>query len=131
MARSRTTDEFTKPTSTIIGRGFTIETARFTCEDSESMRVDGTILGDIEVKDVVNVSDTGVVDGNIIAGFVRIAGRVTGNIHCNNALHLTSTANVLGDVNAASLIIDGGAVLLGRCQTKPSAEGEQMKLTGS
>ena len=131
MPRSRTIDEFTKPTSTIIGKGFTIKAARFVCEDSESMRVDGTILGDIDIDGVVTVGDSGMVDGNINAGSVRIAGRVTGNVQCGYALHLTATANVVGDVIASSLIIDDGAVLLGRCQTNIQMDSEQMKLLGS
>lgn len=131
MPRSRTIDEFTKPTSTVIGKGFTVQTARFTCEEAESMRVDGTILGDIDIAGVVTVSDTGFVDGNICAGSVRVAGRVTGNVQCGYALHLTSTANVLGDVSASSLIIDDGAVLLGRCQTNMQGDNGQIRLLGS
>jgi len=129
MARSRTIDEFTKPTATVIGKGFTIEAARFTCEDSESMRIEGTIIGDIEIEGVLIISDSGYVDGNISASSVRIAGRVAGNVQCYHALHLTSTANVIGDVGTSSLIIDDGAILLGRCKTSMAMDAEQVKLT--
>lgn len=128
MARSRTTDEFTKPTGTIIGKGFSIRAAHFTCEDDESIRIDGEVIGDIEIGGVLIISESGYVDGSIAASFVRVAGRVTGNIHCRNALHLAATADVLGDVRATSLIIDDGAVLLGRCQTNLAIEGDGAKL---
>ena len=131
MARSRTIDEFTKPTGTIIGKGFTIKAAHFTCEDHESIRIDGTVVGDIDIDGVLIISETGYVDGNINAGFVRVAGRVTGNVYCRNALHLASTADVMGDVRATSLIIDDGAVLLGRCQTNVAVESESAKLVQS
>jgi len=117
MPRSRSIDEFTKPTGTIIGKGFTIQAARFSCGDDESMRIDGTVIGNIDIDGVINVSDSGFVDGNINAGSVRVAGRVNGNIECSYALHLASTADVVGDILTAALIVDDGAILVGRCNT--------------
>ena len=110
-------DEFTKPTGTVIGKGFTIHAARFACADSESMRIDGTVIGNVDIDGVLNLSDSGRVDGNIDAASARIAGRVYGDINCRNVLHLTSTADVTGDIVTTTLIVDDGAVITGRCQT--------------
>jgi len=129
MARSRTIDEFTKPTGTIVGKGFTIEAARFVCNEAEAMRVDGTIIGNIEIDGVLNISDSGHVDGHVNAGSVRVAGRVTGNINCSNALHLASTADVKGDVLTTTLIVDDGAVMLGRYRTNLPIEDTALNLT--
>ena len=115
-------DEFTKPTSTVIGKGFTIQAARFTCAESESMRIDGTVQGDIEIDGLINISDTGRVDGNIIAGSARIAGRVFGNINCRNTVHLATTADVTGDVLTTTLIVDEGAIFSGCFKTHISVE---------
>jgi len=117
MARNRSQDEFTRPIGTVIGKGFTIHAARFTCTDTESMQVDGTVLGDVEIDGVLNLSESGRIDGNVICGSTRIAGRVSGNIHCRNALHLAATADVTGDIATATLIIDDGAIFMGLCQT--------------
>ena len=122
MARSRTIDEFTKPTNTVIGSGFTISAAQFSCSDAESMRVDGTVVGNIAIDGVLIVSETGYVDGDIEASSVRIAGRVTGNIICRNALHFTSTADVTGNVCAPAFIVDDGAIIMGLCQTNVSLD---------
>ncbi|MCL2577346.1 MAG: polymer-forming cytoskeletal protein [Defluviitaleaceae bacterium] len=117
MARSRTQDDFIQPTSTVIGLGATIHAARFTCAESESMRIDGTLVGDIEIEGLLNISETGRVDGNISAGSARIAGRIFGNVQCRNAIHLAATADVTGDVLTATLIVDEGAIITGRFQT--------------
>ena len=124
MAR-RTQDEFTQPTGTVIGNGFTIEAARFTCADSEAMRIDGTVIGDVEIDGVLNISETGRVDGNVTAGSTRVAGCIFGNVHCRNALHLASTADITGDIVTSTLIVDEGAVFIGRCQTnaQPNLHG--------
>ena len=122
MPRSRTADEFTRPTGTVIGKGFTIHAARFTCADSESMRIDGTVIGDIEIDGVLYLSETGRVDGNIDSDSSRVAGRVFGHINCRNVLHLASTADVNGDITTTALIIDDGAGFAGRCQTTLPSE---------
>ncbi|MCL1878669.1 MAG: polymer-forming cytoskeletal protein [Defluviitaleaceae bacterium] len=110
-------DEFNKPTSTVIGNGFTIHAARLTCSENESMRVDGTIIGDIEIEGLVSVSETGRVDGNISSGSARVAGQVFGNVECRNTIHLAATADVSGNVITSTLIVDDGAIFTGRCQT--------------
>jgi len=82
------------------------------------MRVDGNVIGNIDISGVLNLSDTGFVDGDVYVGSARIAGRVLGNIQCKTALHLTSTAEVMGDILTGSIIIDDGVVLHGFCQTQ-------------
>ena len=117
MARSRTTDRFDLPTSTVIGAGFTIQAAKLSGNDSGSMRIDGDVIGNIEINGVLNLSDTGFIDGDVEADSARIAGRVLGNIRCKSTLHLASTAEVMGDILTGTLIIDDGVVFHGLCQT--------------
>ena len=114
---ARTQDDFSKPTSTVIGKGFVVQAARFTCSEPESMRIDGTVQGDIEIEGLINISETGRVDGNITAGSARVAGRIFGNVQCRNTLHLASTADVSGDVLTSKIIVDEGAIFAGSCQT--------------
>jgi cytoskeletal protein CcmA (bactofilin family) len=121
MPNVRAQDEFIKPTGTVIGRGFTIHAARFTCADYESMRIDGTVIGDIIIDGVINLSETGVIDGNINAGSARVAGRVVGNITCRNVLHLAGTCEVIGDVETTTFIVDDGAAFSGLCSTNLEA----------
>ena len=117
MSRSRTTNRFDMPTNTVIGEGFTIHAARLSGEDNGSMRVDGNVIGNIEINGVLNLSETGFVDGDVVVDSARIAGRVLGNIHCKTALHLASTAEIMGDVLTGTLIVDDGVVFHGLCQT--------------
>jgi cytoskeletal protein CcmA (bactofilin family) len=122
MARGNINDEFTKPTGTVIGKGYTIHAARFACSDSESMKIDGTVIGNIEIDGVILLSESGRVDGNISANSCNIAGRVSGNIACRYALKLAPTADVTGDILTTVLVVDDGAIFLGRCQTHVADE---------
>ncbi|MCL2456570.1 MAG: polymer-forming cytoskeletal protein [Defluviitaleaceae bacterium] len=127
MARAQ--DEFLQPTNTVIGAGFTIQAAKFSCAEAESMRIDGTVKGDIEIEGLLNISETGRVDGNVSAGSARVAGRIFGNVNCRNTLHLATTADVTGDVLTSAIIVDEGAVFTGCCQTHIPAAEEPPKLT--
>ena len=110
-------DQFTQLTGTVIGQGFTVQAAHLGGSESESMRIDGRVVGSVGIG-VLHLSDTGVIDGDVLAISARIAGRVTGNIECSSTLHLASTAYVEGDVLTSRLIVDGGAVIRGYCQTQ-------------
>ena len=121
MAKNRNVQsDFNMPTGTIIGHGFTIEATRIVGTDAESMRVDGIVNGDIVIEGVLNLSETGRVEGNIQASSARVAGLVQGNINCRAVLHLAATAEIAGDILTDILIIDKGAIIHGRCQTQQS-----------
>ena len=117
MSRNRTADRLDMPTGTVIGAGFTIHAARLSGADSGSMRIDGNVIGNIEINGVLNLGETGFVDGDVVADSARVAGRVLGNVHCKTVLHLASTAEVMGDVLTGTLIVDDGVVFHGLCQT--------------
>ena len=125
MPRAKTQDTFTKPTGTVIGKGFTIHATKLIGTNAEAIRIDGTVIGVVDIDGVLNLSDSGYIEGDIKASSARIAGKVIGNVCCNSALHLASTAEVEGDVLTASLIVDDGAVLHGRCQTHVESEASQ------
>jgi cytoskeletal protein CcmA (bactofilin family) len=113
----RPKDELTKPTGTVIGQGFTVQAVKLTGTDP--IRVDGVILGNIDLDSPLHLSETGVVEGDILASTARIAGQVMGNITCQTMLHLANTAIVTGDITADTIVVDQGAVLHGVCQTRP------------
>jgi cytoskeletal protein CcmA (bactofilin family) len=116
---SRAKDELTKPTGTVIGAGFTIQAVKLTGTDP--IRVDGVIVGNVDLDSPLHLSESGVVEGDVIASTARIAGQVQGNITCQSLLHLANTAVVAGDIAADTIIIDQGAVLHGMCHTRQIA----------
>ena len=77
---------------------------------ADSVRVDGTLKGNINIDDECTVGQTGSVIGNISASSVIVAGNVVGDINSDGLVHLTSTAKVVGNVDAMNIIIDEGAV---------------------
>lgn len=111
--------------STVITDGVTL-TGRLCGEGS--LQIEGTVEGEIELEGSVSISATGLVKGPITAGIVRVAGRAEGNIVAREHLRLEKTGQIQGDVSTASLVVEDGGSLNGRCtMLKPPAPGDDLE----
>jgi cytoskeletal protein CcmA (bactofilin family) len=98
---------------------------------SESVRIDGTFLGDVELDGSLILGETGTIEGKVRGKYIIVAGQIRGNIECEGVLHISSSARVNGDITAASIIVDEGGQLNGRHQvgevpTMISAESQPL-----
>jgi len=105
------TQELNAP-NTVIGEGMYLEAVRMTGQ--ESVRIDGIYKGSIEIDGSLVLGDSGSVTGDVQASYFLVAGEMQGNIKCHTQLHFASTARVMGDVHAQSLIVDEGSQVTGR-----------------
>ena len=116
--------------NTVIGEGMSIEAIRMSGQ--ESVRIDGTYKGNLELDGSLVLGDSGVIVGNVEASYFLVAGEITGNIKCHTQLHFASTAKVIGDIEAQSLIVDEGSQVTGRYRVgepkSPATRGEKVKL---
>jgi len=87
---------------------------------SGSLRVAGEVVGKIQAKGDVFVSENGKVQGNIFADRVVVAGEVEGNIKSRNGLEITKTGRVDGEVVCDKLLIEEGSVYQGRVKVQHS-----------
>ncbi|MCL2420772.1 MAG: polymer-forming cytoskeletal protein [Defluviitaleaceae bacterium] len=100
--------------NTIIGNGTTLEAALLT--GKESIRIDGTFYGNVDLEGNLILGDTGVIEGNVHAKYIIAAGQIKGNVECDTVLHVASTALINGDIRARSIIVDDGGQLNGSYQ---------------
>ena len=98
--------------STIIGRELYLEAA--VMSGAESVRIEGTYKGLINISGPLVLGEEGSIAGDIQALNCVIAGEVNGNIDCEGALHFTKSSKVTGDVNAISLVVEAGSQVIGR-----------------
>jgi len=98
---------------TVIGKGIYLEAIRMTGQ--ESIRIDGTFKGEIDIDSSLVLGDTGNIIGDVNANYFLVAGQVDGSINCNTQLHVASSAKVVGDIQTPSLVVDEGCQLFGRC----------------
>ncbi len=83
---------------------------------STSLRLDGKLTGDIiSSEGLLIISETGVVDGNISAGTIMIAGKVYGNISATRKVELFSGSEVIGNIKAPKFRMEDDVKFEGEC----------------
>jgi cytoskeletal protein CcmA (bactofilin family) len=80
-----------------------------------SIRIDGRVMGDVMASQNVSIGATGDVNGNISAKNVTIGGKSTGSIVAQEKLVFESSAAVRGEIRAAKLVVNEGALYDGQC----------------
>lgn len=79
------------------------------------IRIDGTVVGNIDCKGKVIVGPTGNINGNIICANAEIIGSMQGNLKVNDTLTIQATGKVNGDIETATLVIEPKAIFCGTC----------------
>ncbi len=100
----------------VLAKGLQIEGTLFS---KGSLRIDGKVEGKVESDGDVMVGQNGVLNAEVRAVNVTIAGDVTGNVKCTHRLELLSSGRLRGDVTVGSLVVSEGATFLGVSQMKP------------
>lgn len=80
-----------------------------------SVRIDGKLIGDVSVKANAAVGLSGVVEGTLQAKNVTLAGKIQGTVTATEKLILEAKAVMQGDIRAARLVVDEGAMFDGEC----------------
>lgn len=109
--------------SSFIGPDLTLE--GIVIKGSEGIRVDGTVIGDMEVAGCLVIGEKGKVAGNINGTDIWIAGIVEGSIRCTGQIYLSKSSSVNGDITYGSIVIDEGARLNGKCVLATPQEVDQ------
>jgi cytoskeletal protein CcmA (bactofilin family) len=90
------------------------------------LRIDGTVQGSVrcvggEGAGMLVISEKGVVEGEVRAAHLVVAGRITGPVYTTEVVELQPTAKVVGDVRYRALEIHHGAVVEGKLVHEPAA----------
>jgi len=97
---------------TLIGLGTHIQGV---ISSQGTIRVDGTFTGEVKTQGDLVIGDNGVLEANIEAKNVLVAGEIKGNLFAKGKVEITPTGKVIGDIKVKNLIIDEGAVFKGNC----------------
>src|SRR5919204_2064038 len=113
---------------TVIGSGARLEG---TVVSAGSLRIDGTVKGQINADGDVILSPQSKVEADIRAENVSIAGRFVGNITVKGRAELARGGRIDGDVTSKVLVVQEGGVFCGQsimdqqAQKAQRPEGEQ------
>jgi cytoskeletal protein CcmA (bactofilin family) len=82
----------------------------------ESIRLDGTLKGELHASGTLVIGPTGKVEAEIVR--VRdavIGGEVTGKLVAEGSVKLEASAVFTGDIAARSIVVEEGAIIKGKC----------------
>lgn len=91
---------------TIISNGVKVEGK---VSSNGSIRLDGTIQGDIVCQGNVTIGESGEVYGKVNGQNITIGGKVEGMINSKEKLMLESKADLKGDIYTKILVVEAGA----------------------
>ncbi len=80
------------------------------------VKIDGQFEGGIKTPGKVLVSKTGKMKAEIAAGSISLEGMVEGNLIAENRVELNASGKLHGDIRASKLLVQEGAVFVGRCE---------------
>ncbi len=101
----------TEAVISIVGAGMTIEG---NCETDGSLRIEGTIRGDVRAGESVVIGKDGLLEGSIYTQDAVIAGRVLGAVYAESHLELQATSEISGEIQARRMHVEDGAALQGQ-----------------
>ena len=102
---------------TIISYGVKVEGK---VSSNGSIRLDGTIQGDIICQGNVTIGESGEVYGKVNGQSITIGGKVEGMINAKEKLMLESKADLKGDIYTKILVVEAGARFDGKSNMSQS-----------
>ena len=112
---------------TIISHGVKVEGK---VSSNGSIRLDGTIQGDIACQGNVTVGEQGEVYGKVNGQSITIGGKVEGTVNAKEKLILESKANLKGDMFTKILVVEAGAKFDGKSNMSNSSVSIESPSTG-
>ncbi len=113
---------------TVIARPTRIEGK---LQGSGEVHVDGTFKGTINSQGTIRVSERGLVEAEIHAQTVEVAGTITGDVTAEKRIVLEATATVDGNITAPRILIHDGATFRGQVNMKESQPQPDLKTSDS
>jgi cytoskeletal protein CcmA (bactofilin family) len=98
--------------ATLISAGTTV---KGDLSSNSDLRIDGTVVGNINSNAKIIVGSSGVVEGDITGNQADITGKVSGNIRTKELLQLRGECTVTGNLYAGKLQVEPSATFNGQC----------------
>ena len=80
-----------------------------------TVRIDGTVEGEISAQESVVIGDNADVKAQVTADTIVVTGKVTGDLVARRRVEMRTPGQLYGNVKTPSLIIHDGVVFQGQC----------------
>ena len=86
-----------------------------TLRTKSSIRINGTVIGDVRADGVVVLTKTGRIVGTIEAESIIIAGVIEGNMSIRDKVNVEASGEIYGDIITKKFVIDEESIFQGNC----------------
>jgi len=93
---------------------------------TQSLRIDGKIIGDIKTDGTLHIGETGRVEGSVSATNVILSGTVEGNIESFETLRIMDKGKLMGNATIKTLIIDENGIFEGNSKMHQEKSSKQV-----
>lgn len=114
--------------TTLVSSGTTL---KGDISSNNDLRIDGTVVGNINSASKIIIGATGVVEGDITGNQADISGKVSGNIKAKELLQLRGESVVAGNLYASKLQIEPTATFNGQCHMGGSANANVVDMSNN
>lgn len=84
----------------------------------DSLMIKGKFKGSIKTEGYLVLDSNAVVEADIVAKYVKIAGMLKGNVLDSSKIEMVGQAKVYGNIKTEILKIDDGVIFEGKCEMK-------------
>lgn len=112
MLGKKTTEYVNAKVNSIIGADMVLD-GNITAK--ESIRIEGTIKGDVSSEGTLVISPAGKITGNIKGSNIMVGGTIEGDMTSDGRIEVAASGKIIGNIRTKSLIIDENAVFQGQC----------------
>jgi len=93
-----------------------------------TIRVDGKVDGEVVSKDTLIGGDESLLQGEISIGTLICSGKIVGNVHAIQKVHLMAPAKIQGNIKTPKLIIEEGVIFDGKCEMAGEQKTAEQKV---
>lgn len=93
-----------------------------------NIRVEGVLKGTVTTEQNIDVAEGSLIEADVKAIDMLIAGNVKGNVEAEGKITITETGHVQGDITCGMLAIQPGAVFSGQSHMNSVMEEEEMPM---
>ena len=106
--KSKSTAEQTTPT--LIGGDCVV---KGNIKNTRAIRVEGTLVGDIEDAGNVIVGESGAINGNVTAATLMVFGHIHGDVSANDSVEIKNSGKITGRLSTQTLSVERGGLYEG------------------
>lgn len=114
-SNSQNDDKIRVDTSTITTMVGADTVVKGLLKTKSSVRINGTVIGDVRADGVVVLTKTGVIEGTIEAESIIVAGKIKGNMSIKDKVNVEASGQIYGEVITKKFVIDEESIFQGNC----------------